>query len=377
MRCFFDCVYLGVGRHVKYRYFILMGNNKYHHYVPQFYLRHFSTDEGKKLIGLYNCQNEIFLTAAPLRKQAREKNLYGDDDSIEKELSELEYYSSLVLARLLLVLLPPPPDSIYFSLLKKYILYQSLRTLKSGKEVQDKIRSATKELFKIMSKTDPKYDGIVAQSTNPVLEGLAMADENLPLLEYLECKILINRSNIPFISSDNPVAQYNQLVELKKAQGGLGWAVKGFQVFFPLRPDVMLVLFDQFTYNYGSKRQTQLILTNDADVNQLNALQFISCNSQLFFGTHISEHYIKQLVAKYSTAKKNSREITLSKEKILPDGKKSVQFLSTSIDPKINLQLSFSTLTKPAKRFNFPGNYSCERHQSLNKYRRSHKTNFS
>ena len=39
-------------------------------------------------------------------KQAREKNLYGDDDSIEKELSELEYYSSLVLARLLLVLLP-------------------------------------------------------------------------------------------------------------------------------------------------------------------------------------------------------------------------------------------------------------------------------
>ena len=252
-------------------------------------------------------------------------------------------------------------------------MYQSLRTLKAGNDIQDKIKSGTKELFSVMSKTNPKFKDVLAKLDNPVIEGLVMAEKGLPLLEYLDCKILINQTTIPFITSDNPVAKYNQFVEVKNVQGGIGWAVKGFQIFFPLSPGVMLVLFDRFVYNYGTKKQLQILLTSEEDINQLNVLQYFSCKSQLFFGNGISERSLKEIVKKNSSAKRVCRETTFSKERELPNGEKSVQLLFTSIDPKIKLKLSFSTFTKRAKKFSFAGNYSCVRHESLNRHRASMK----
>lgn len=343
-----------------------------HHYVPQFYLRNFSTDTKRKFIGLYNFNNKIFIQSAPIKHQACEKYLYGTDDVIESELSKMEFYSSKVLERLQQCLIPPPANSLYFKLLKKYILYQYMRTVKAGNEMQQRIQVSTGELFKVMSQYDKKYEGLVGNFEDPVIKSLVAANDGLALLEFLDCKILINNTKVPFITSDNPVARYNRFAELKNAKGGLGWAVKGFQIFFPLNPFAMLVLFDQFVYKYGTDNKTQIVLSEEKDVDQLNSLQFLSCESQMFFGRGISREYLEVGSNKFLKIKSESREIAVVREReIQADGKRPIQMLNTSRDPQINLTLTFLKLTKPAKKYILPNNLSCVRHESLNKFRRT------
>ena len=60
-----------------------MGSRIEHHYVPQFYLREFSTNPGRNEIGIYNFKNNFLFYKAPLKHQAKEKALYGKDDVLE------------------------------------------------------------------------------------------------------------------------------------------------------------------------------------------------------------------------------------------------------------------------------------------------------
>ena len=67
-----------------------MTKKKKHHYIPRFYLKRFSVNNEGKIIGLYNHKNKIFIQRAPLKHQACENFLYGEDDEIENALAEME-----------------------------------------------------------------------------------------------------------------------------------------------------------------------------------------------------------------------------------------------------------------------------------------------
>ena len=59
-----------------------MSEKKKQHYVPQSYLRLFSTD--KKNIGIYTIDNNI-TTVGPINNQASEKYFYSKDKAVEIE----------------------------------------------------------------------------------------------------------------------------------------------------------------------------------------------------------------------------------------------------------------------------------------------------
>jgi hypothetical protein len=61
-----------------------MAGNKNQHFVPKFYLRHFSAD--KKSIHLLNLKSEKPIFGAPLKNQCSRDYFYGEDGRHEKAL---------------------------------------------------------------------------------------------------------------------------------------------------------------------------------------------------------------------------------------------------------------------------------------------------
>lgn len=89
-----------------------MGNRREHHYIPQFYLRNFSTDNEKSKIGIYNLNNSVFSYKAQIRHQAKEKLFYGNDDIVESGLGNLESKVSHLIRDLIEKHLTPETDTI-------------------------------------------------------------------------------------------------------------------------------------------------------------------------------------------------------------------------------------------------------------------------
>src|ERR1700740_1153368 len=103
-----------------------MGQRKKHHYIPRFYLKRFSVNYDGKIIGVYNLRNELFIKNAPIKHQACDEFLYGEDDYVENELAKMENIVSKLFYHWTdeKTLLIPPNDSKAFLILKRYILYQ-------------------------------------------------------------------------------------------------------------------------------------------------------------------------------------------------------------------------------------------------------------
>ena len=65
-----------------------MADKKRQHYVPKFYMRHFS-DDGK-LFCIYDVKNKTVRPNVPLSKQCSKSYLYGTDIAWENYLQDLE-----------------------------------------------------------------------------------------------------------------------------------------------------------------------------------------------------------------------------------------------------------------------------------------------
>lgn len=320
-----------------------MTDKKKHHYIPRFYLKKFSVRNEGKLIGLYNHKKNIFIQNAPLRHQAYETFLYGQDDEIENAIAEIEnniakmfYYWTEEK-----MLYPPPIETNGFKLLKRFILYQTFRTPKSGNDLMEALNQSLKTVIKEF-KPDiwKKMKGGNFVHENPVLLSLLHSIKYDYLLDYLDCKFVVNLSLLPFITSDSPVILYNQLMEnAGNYVGATGFVSKGLQVFYPIHPRLMICMYDANVYDFGNGCINCCSTESVNEIHQLNALQFINSKAQLFFDDLISEEYVKKLCGEYEEYRMASQNIN----RIIRQGPRKFLFTSSE-DCQINLSLDFFKL---------------------------------
>jgi hypothetical protein len=329
-----------------------MTNKKAHHYIPRFYLKRFSVNNEGKFIGLYNHKSDAFVQKAPLRHQACENFLYGEDDEVENALATMEnnvakmfhYWTE---ARLLY---PPPKDSNGFKLLKRFILYQAFRTPKSGNMVMQSLNEGLKVVVREF-KPDllEQMEGGTLVHENPVLLSLLKSAEHENLLNYLDCKFIVNLSELPLITSDAPVIFYNQLMEAAGNYiGATALVAKGLQIFYPIHPRLLVCLYDSNVYDLGNGCLNCCSIESMHEIHQLNALQFINSEAQLFFDDIISEKYIKELYKQNYEYRKEPKFIN----NVINHGSRKF-FFSGIKDPNINLNLScFKPIVNPEEYSN-------------------------
>lgn len=277
------------------------------HYVPRFYLRNFS--QNNKSVGLYLFKTNKMIKHGSINDNLWENYYYGEDAVVENKLAELEgrwnnIISSIIETEKL------PNDKKELMWLRYFILISSARTLKCGNQMNDYY---TTLMHKVLEVDNPELlEGVMNTDENrlsikikyPTLPFLNAAQQILPLVLDLKIDLLINRSPIDFITSDNPTLFYNQLFQEKKLSRGFGWAEYGIQFLIPICPKIAICMYDSDVYNLKER-----ILSSIDTINILNRLFLNNSEDLIVFmsggdaqSNEEKVKYIKNLVKNRETS---------------------------------------------------------------------------
>lgn len=251
------------------------------HYVPKFYLRNFS--ENTKSIGMYLFKTNKIIEHASINDSLWEEYFYGEDAIVENKLAEWEGRWKEVISSIIeLERLPDTERQLTW--LRYFILISSARTVKRGNQTNNEYTTLLRkileieepELFEKIRNIDE--DDLCVKLKCPALPFIAVAQKALPLIIDLEMKLLINRSAIDYVTSDNPAVFYNQLFQEKNLSRGFGWGEYGIQFIIPISPRIAICMYDSEVYDIKEN-----ILSSDSTINKLNQLFLNNSDELLVF----------------------------------------------------------------------------------------------
>jgi hypothetical protein len=331
-----------------------MGIKKNQHFVPQFYLRHFSKPPNYKSIGVWNIDGNKFASNAAIKKQACKKYFYDNNGVFEDSLSRIEWGSSLVLTEIINTHKLPESNQDAHLILLIFLVNQAERTSYAADMVNESIDKLLRVTFRQDKSTNAYLSNSKIELERPTTYLLNIASKLFPIIADLGIKILKNNTEIKFITSDNPVVKYNQFMALKKWPGGhTGWAAIGLQVFYPIHPNLCLVFFDKNIYRFGHRQRKLIEINNINDIEQINKLQYLNAYRNIYFNPTVKEPYIKNLHDSNIQNRKAHKVLVREYYEISPQRSKTIKSLVSIHQRNIvaNLSLTFCSLLKKAKKF--------------------------
>lgn len=238
------------------------------HYVPKFYLRNFS--KNKKSVGIYLFKENKIIEHGSINDNLWKEYFYGEDAVVENKLAEYEgRWKDIISAIIETERLPDTNSDLVW--LRYFMLISSARTLKRGNQINDDYTSLIKKLLemeepelfeRVMSAGE---DGFSVKMNYPTLPFINAAQQCLPIVIDLKLDLLINRSAIDYVTSDNPTVFYNQLFQEKNLSRGFGWGEYGIQFIIPISPRIAICMYDSEVYDMKEK-----IFYSNSTINKLN-----------------------------------------------------------------------------------------------------------
>lgn len=251
------------------------------HYVPKFYLRNFS--ENNKSVGIYLFKTNKIIEHGSINDNLWAEYFYGEDAVIENKLAEHEgRWNDIISSIINTERLPDTERDLTW--LRYFILISSARTLKRGNQTNNDYTTLIKkvleveepELFKrIMNAGE---DRLFVKMKYPALPFINVAQQFVPLVIDLKMELLINRSTIDYVTSDNPTVFYNQLFQEKNLSRGFGWGESGIQFIVPISPRIAICMYDSEVYDIKEN-----ILNSNSTINKLNELFLNNADELIVF----------------------------------------------------------------------------------------------
>lgn len=338
---------------------------KKQHFIPKLYLRNFSIRGNRKQIGIFNTQSEQFISQGTLESQAYIRFYYGKDGKLEDLLCLQEGEVTPIIESVITNKnLPSLNSTDYYKLL----LFTILLTSRNPRVAQNIITSRN-ELINTINEIHPETteNVDVKLSHIPLEVAIHMPFNHIADIvtacKDLHCKLLVNKTNTPFITCDNPVVKYNQYLEQRNWFGFWGgYLTIGLQIFLPINPVMTIVIYDSWTYKVGSKNENVIEIFDSEEINQLNLLQVLNCDSNIFFNENVTENYIRYLFAKSKNYTKSNQSVVKIEKEIKISSKAELEEMGeivslSSTNSKINLHLCKFKLTRNAKKRIFDNKY--------------------
>jgi hypothetical protein len=214
-----------------------MPEQKRQHSVPQFYLRNFGHGDASGLICLYNRRTNRYVRDAPIRTQACADYFYEKGNSVENSLSKMEDRLAPLISRILSDEVPPKWGSDGHVQLVKFVVFQCARTPFAKDEAEESTQKHLAKIEELFPNQFSHLTGGKANTTETPQMLLSIAEVNFHAAFDLRCKLLRNRTGVPYITSDHPVVRYNQYFgHPKPIASNTGLICRGLQVFLPLSP---------------------------------------------------------------------------------------------------------------------------------------------
>lgn len=248
---------------------------KIQHYVPRFYLKNFSITKEKPY--LLHCfdkyASKTFVT--DIRKIGCEKYFYEFSNEttnlLEKDLSLLESKFNIAYNKIL-------HNKDLLSLTESerrdfahFIAVQLLRTNEKRESLKDLMKQLTEKLSK--QKLSEEFEiELKEANTNESLKNLHLntlldTEPYINIILNMKWVLFINKTTMPYWTSDNPINLYNDL-DLRP-YGNLGLASRGIQVYFPLNPLISICLCDPVRYNILPDKDETIDIQNIIFQNHL------------------------------------------------------------------------------------------------------------
>jgi hypothetical protein len=312
-----------------------------HHFVPRFYLKAFAS--APKRIHLLNLRRELCLSDVSLRDQCYSHRLYGQDDEVEDAFASLESAASPLFAKIIRDKRLPRGESIEHRLLLTFLSLQLSRTIAA--------QSQALQMSAVLG--DAVFDGSPPpdwelSSTEAMAMMLGAAMGMRDTIMDLAMALVRAPESVRFATSDNPVFRYNTYCEGVRHLGVTGTQQRGFQVFFPLSPTVSLHLFDAGVYKVGSRRRPGTIAATVHDVHELNRLQLVSANENVYF----SEWILRTALLKNLRTLRSAQTMSRPRANVaFSEGDDQDQLVHQFWPmPQLNLKLSFVGIKRNARR---------------------------
>ena len=184
------------------------------------------------------------------------------------------------------------------------------------------------------------------------MEALAMRAQAYPLAMDLKPILLQNRTRQGFITSDNPVVFYNQLLEARDFASNTGLQSVGLQIFLPISPAYAVFFLDEDVYGVGRRRSSFLEITNPNDVHQLNELQTISAAENIYFNSAVvTSEYVLSVRERTSGKRRKQKAHLHVQEEPSSDPETTRELIGISQqDIRNDLNLSVIKVLKKASR---------------------------
>ena len=327
-----------------------MPKYKKQHFVPQFYLRNFSINNDGEYIFLLN---KIFSKPKQvvIRDQCQKDYFYSNNEVIEKSFGIFESEHANMIAKII------KDSSLNLNdkekqVLIKFAVFQKARTNFAGKQFESMSKLTFEKAIKPIAKiyaakkglTDLKIDEVQLQVPYPPTQALAISHGCHILLMDLSATLLVNRSNMPFVTSDNPIIYQNPAFDNLANNKMSGLAMEGFQVLFPVSPKHTLLFYDERYYVISKNKRNVTFISNNDEINQLNILQAINCDSNLYcndFATINCSDLLKKM-----TGKKEEPKCELISSEMRENRRKEIYGIHVS-KPPCEINLKFQRIIYP------------------------------
>ncbi len=321
------------------------------HFVPRFYLKAF---QGKpRRIHLYNIKRSLPIENASLKNQCYKRDFYGPDGKTEEFLATLERELAPVLHAIISTKSLPPYRSREHEYLLFFVALQLLRTVKSA----ERIRQLADKTIRQVVPQDTRIESANLDNLRTVFENIDPIQESLSLLLVMQDAIsdlkaqLVLSPRRLFVTSDSPIFRYNQYCEGIQSMGVIGGKQRGLQLFAPISPNLHLVLYDGTTYRVrkGSDRRSRRSKATSSDTDNLNMLQLISANENIYFSCWEQHQNIFRLA---TTVKRyRNRDPIVVQEYIQDDDPNVSLFHQYERIVNLSLSLTFLDLKRHASQF--------------------------
>jgi len=260
-----------------------MPEKKKQHYVPRFYLRNFSW-ASRKAINIFNIQGARNIISGNLANRCYEPYFYGDNLVIENAFCDFEGLVARFILDIISTNRAPKRFSEEHHSLLLFVLLQYSRT-KYAAEAHDELVDKLVKNFMIQDGrfSEEYLRDVKITSKNPTAVPLKVAAESVPMALDLMMKVLLNRTDTNFVSSDNPVVLYNQYCEKLSIGSNTGLASQGLQIIYPLSPRHALLFYDSVIYKVGEKKNTFTLVVDGKDIEQFNDLQWLNALQNIYY----------------------------------------------------------------------------------------------
>jgi uncharacterized protein DUF4238 len=272
-----------------------MPNNKRQHFVPKSTLKRFASDADAKQINLVNLKRAKVIRGASLRDQCYRDYFYGESGDLERQIALMEgqfdaSISSIVQTESIAPTLKTTTE------LATLLSLQRSRTLLAEEEINAMMDQFSKLMMygKIDREILEKVRiGIKDAAAFNVSQSLIVS----PIMYDLKHFLLRNRTDVPFVISDNPVIQTNWFCHTKlPGRSGAGIGKAGLQVVMPISPRHAVLLHDANVY--GAADSARVIeITKEEDADLLNELQWLNAYKNIYFSPTWSKEKIEQAMS--------------------------------------------------------------------------------